>query len=113
MEVIEIESRYYYECKNIIDPRSTFGELINEEDESACYEYDESELYLKDGRYTCLSGAGCSCWDGNMSGWTDISKEELLTLATEWAKEREYPTAETSMGKWILENVVSVSEEKP
>lgn len=86
-----------------------YGDLLHEVDQAGNnYEVDEAKLYLKDGRYTYLQASGCSCWEGDYEGWTDVVRGDLLRMAATWAKgwTREgYNNTESLMGKWILENV--------
>lgn len=79
-----------------------YGELIQDIDESESYEIDQSKLFRKDGLYTILTAFGCSCWDGDWEGWTEVTVEELLPLAKSWGTDR---GSQKSLGKWILENI--------
>lgn len=67
--------------------------------ESADYEENETALYNKDGKYTLLAANGCSCWDGEWEGWTDLTIEELKKLGDSWAKD--WGQAEKKIGEYI------------
>lgn len=76
-----------------------FGRKVKHIDESEAYEEDEAILLRnRDGKYTLLAATGCSCWDGDWEGWTNISVAELIKLGKAWAKD--YGAAGT-LGKWI------------
>lgn len=79
------------------------GELVVEIDESEDYEQDASRLYKKGRKYTLLDSNGCSCWDGDWEGWTDLTLTELRKLGKSWAKD-EYSSSK-AMGEWIKENM--------
>ena len=78
------------------------GELIYEIDESAAYEEDEAKLLKKGETYTLIQATGCSCWDGDWEGWTDLTPPELKQLAVTWLKGY---GAEKVMGAYINENL--------
>jgi hypothetical protein len=82
---------------------SLLGELVHEIDESESYEEDEAKLFKNQRKYTLIAASGCSCWDGDWEGWTDLTKTELKKLGVSWSKD-EYG-ASKSMGEWITENI--------
>lgn len=77
------------------------GTLVHETDESEDYEINACKLFNNEGSYTLISANGCSCWDGDWEGWTDLSLEELQKLGDSWAKDTR---AEKAMGEYIQEN---------
>lgn len=79
------------------------GDLVISFDESEDYEVNEARLYKKGTKYTLITANGCSCWDGDWEGWTNISKTELRKLGASWAKD--YSAAEKKIGEWIKENI--------
>jgi len=92
------------------DEEWDIGELVKEIDESGSYEQDASLLFKKGRKYTLLDSNGCSCWDGDWEGWTDLTLTELRKLGQAWAK-NEYGSSK-SMGKWINENLNKSSSRK-
>lgn len=80
-----------------------YGELVHEIDESEDYGQDAARLLKLKNKYTLLSSSGCSCWDGDWGGWTDLTKAELKKLGAAWAKDP-YGSSKT-MGEWIKENI--------
>ena len=80
---------------------SEYGATIYEVDESEPYEEDEAALIEQDGLYTLIQATGCSCWDGDWEGWTDLTLDELVKVAHSWTTGY---GAEKVMGQYILEN---------
>lgn len=85
------------------DAFKDLGTLIVEFDESEAYEENETKLFKKGTKYTLIAANGCSCWDGDWEGWTNVSKTELRKLCIAWSKG--WGAAEKEMGKWIKENI--------
>lgn len=82
----------------------SLGKEIKHFDESEAYETDEARLFKLGTKYTILSATGCSCWDGDWEGWTDLTKPELYKIAKSWANPNSYDHAEKNLGAWIIEN---------
>lgn len=86
-----------------------YGKLVHHIDESESYAEDETVLLKKGRYYTLLTATGCSCWDGDWEGWTDLTLTELRKLGSSW--EKDWGSA-GSMGKWINENLNKSSSRK-
>lgn len=80
---------------------SLLGEIIHEVNESEPYEEDEAKLLKNRSRYSLIQATGCSCWDGDWEGWTDLTKAEVRKLGKSWANG--YGASKT-LGKWIEAN---------
>ena len=80
-----------------------FGTRVKHFDESAPYEEDEAILLVdKKGLYTILEATGCSCWDGDWEGWTEVTKPQLKKLGKTWTK---LWGAAKELGEWIERNI--------
>jgi hypothetical protein len=80
---------------------SILGEVVHEVDESEPYEEDEAKLLKNQRKYALIQASGCSCWDGDWGGWTDLTKPEVRKLGETWSKSY---GAEKVMGEWIRDN---------
>lgn len=85
------------------DSWAELGKLVNGEDTQPAWEQDAAKLYKKGRKYTLLASSGCSCWDGEWEGWTDLTLTELRKLGQSWSKDSYGATK--LMGEWIVENV--------
>lgn len=94
---------YGYGYRDEEDDWKALGELVHEIDESQSYEQDASLLFKNGKKYTLLDSNGCSCWDGDWEGWTDLTKVELKKLGVSWSNDQFGSSA--SIGKWITENI--------
>ena len=94
---------YEYSYPENDDSWEDLGKLVVEFDESEAYEQNATKLFKKGTKYTLLASDGCSCWDGNWEGWTEVTKTELKKLGEAWSKD--YSRAEKNIGEWIVENV--------
>lgn len=88
---------------------SEYGKELHTVDNADAYEVDEAILLCTEAKrpkYTVLFASGCSCWDGDYDGWTDLTKAELIKLAKGWAKQpkKYWDQTDRDMGIWILEN---------
>lgn len=82
-----------------------YGDLLHTTDTADSYEVAESHLYKKGRKYYWLQANGCSCWDGDYSGW-ELTLTELRKLAKARAKDDDgYENHEQQMGVWIGENL--------
>lgn len=81
---------------------SLLGVVVHEVDESEAYEEDEAKLLRNQRKYTMIAATGCSCWDGDWEGWTDLTKAEVRKLGESWSKDG-YGATKT-LGEWIKEN---------
>lgn len=81
-----------------------YGKLVFSVDNSEDYDVDEGRVYFNGRRYTVLFAEGCSCWDGDWGGWTDLTKTELTALAKRWtSKDRDHSmSTEHDIGTWWL-----------
>lgn len=79
------------------------GRKVKHIDESEAYEEDEAMLLVnRDGKYTIITASGCSCWDGDWGGWTDLTAAQVKKLGKSWVKD--VYGATSTLGKWITEN---------
>lgn len=81
---------------------SLLGTLVHEVDESGGYDTDDAKLFKNQRKYTLISGTGCSCWDGDYEGWTDLTLAELRKLGKSWTKDY---GASAALGEWITKNL--------
>ncbi len=76
---------------------------IHSEEKGESYDVDEAHL-LKNGRkFAMVSATGCSCWDGNVEGWIELTKVAIMKIAKTWAS-GPAARAEKALGEWILKN---------
>lgn len=91
-----------------------YGVVVHAIDASEGYDVDQAVVLKKGNRraFTVLFANGCSCWNGDYEGWTNLSKAELKKLADTWAKptpeDYQYKYAEAEIGRWLKENWSSI-----
>lgn len=78
---------------------SEYGELVREIDGGDGWDVDIARLYKKGRKYSVLMATGCSCFDGEYEGWTELTKAELVSLANKW---KDAFGAERRLGSWIV-----------
>lgn len=78
------------------------GEEVHEEDTQPSWEQDAARLFKRGRKFTLIASSGCSCWDGEWEGWTDITLTELRKLGEAWSKD--WGGATKLMGEWIKKN---------
>ena len=100
-----MKAKTFYEYSYPVNDDSweDLGKLVVEFDESEAYEQNATKLFKNGTKYTLLASNGCSCWDGNWEGWTEVTKTELKKLGEAWSKD--YGKAEKNIGEWIVENI--------
>lgn len=84
-----------------------FGKLLHSTDTADSYEVAESHLYKKGTKYYWLQADGCSCWDGDYTGY-ELTKPELMKLAKARAGDEDsYRGAyhDKLMGIWVVKNL--------
>jgi predicted AlkP superfamily pyrophosphatase or phosphodiesterase len=84
------------------DEFKELGEPIHETDSHPDWEQNATKLFKNGTKYTLIASNGCSCWDGDWEGWTNINKTELRKLGIAWSKD--WGIAEKEMGEWIKES---------
>lgn len=84
------------------------GTLLHEIDESKPYTIDTIELYENNGTYTMIEASGCSCWDGDYSGWGSMTLLELQKLCRGWMEKGD--SKEKLMATWVIDHFATEAE---